>query len=81
MPDRYYAITESVSEGVDVLLLFIDTPPLIDKYRDSPSEHPDAGEQDMDRQLAWIDATLSASQPSGRSSWATTRSLRGPRRP
>ncbi len=62
MPDRYYAITESVSEGVDVLLLFIDTPPLIDKYRDSPSEHPDAGEQDMDRQLAWIDATLSASQ-------------------
>lgn len=62
MPDRYYAMTESVSEGVEVLLLFIDTPPLIDKYRDNPVQHPDAGKQDMDRQLAWIDATLSASQ-------------------
>ena len=62
MPDRYYAMTESVSEGVDVLLLFIDTPPLIDKYRDNPVQHPDAGQQDMDRQLAWIDATLGASE-------------------
>jgi 3',5'-cyclic AMP phosphodiesterase CpdA len=62
MPDRYYAMTVSVSEVVDVLLLFIDTPPLIDKYRDSAVQHPDAGEQDMERQLAWIDATLGASE-------------------
>jgi Calcineurin-like phosphoesterase len=61
MPDRYYAITEPVSEDAEVLLLFIDTPPLIDKYRDNPVQHPDAGQQDMDRQLAWIDATLGAS--------------------
>ena len=62
MPDRYFAMTESVSEGVDVLLLYIDTPPLIDKYRNNPEQHPDAGEQDMDRQLAWIDSTLGASE-------------------
>jgi len=61
MPDRYYAMTKPAAEGVDVLLLFIDTPPLIDKYRDNPVHHPDAGMQDMDRQLAWIDATLAAS--------------------
>ena len=61
MPDRYYAMTESVSEGVTVLLLYIDTPPLIDKYRNNPVQHPDAGMQDMDQQLAWIDATLGAS--------------------
>ena len=61
MPDRYYAMTESVSEKAEVLLLFIDTPPLIDKYRDSPEQHPDAGLQNMDTQLAWIDATLAAS--------------------
>ncbi len=62
MPDRYYAMTESVSDGVDVLLLYIDTPPLIDKYRNSPVQHPDAGKQDMDRQLAWIDTNLGASK-------------------
>jgi len=62
MPDRYYSMTESVAEGVDILLLFIDTTQLIDKYRDNPVQHPDAGIQAMDRQLAWIDATLGASQ-------------------
>ena len=61
MSDRYYTVTESVSDGVDVQLLMIDTPPLIDKYRDNPDKHPDAGKQDMDRQLAWIDDTLGAS--------------------
>jgi 3',5'-cyclic AMP phosphodiesterase CpdA len=61
MPDRYYAVTESVSESVDVLMLFIDTPPLIDKYRYDSEEHPDAGRQSMDRQLKWIDTTLGAS--------------------
>lgn len=62
MPDRYYAMTERVADGVEILLLFIDTTPLIDKYRDNPVQHPDAGMQAMDRQLAWIDATLGASQ-------------------
>ncbi len=62
MPDRYYAMTETVSEGVDLLLLYIDTPSLIDKYRDNPGRHPDAGRQDMDQQLAWIDTTLGASK-------------------
>jgi hypothetical protein len=61
MSDRYYAKTVSVTDGVEALLLFIDTAPLIDKYRDSPVEHPEAGSQDMARQLAWIDATLGAS--------------------
>lgn len=61
MVDRSYAKTVSVTDGVEALLLFIDTAPLIDKYRNSPVEHPDAGRQDMARQLAWIDATLGAS--------------------
>ncbi len=61
MPDRYYALTEELSDGVEVLMLFIDTPPLIDKYRDDPVVHHDAGLQSMSRQLQWIDATLGAS--------------------
>lgn len=69
MTDCYSAMTESVSESADVLLLFIDTPPLIDKYHDNPVRHPDAGMQDMDRQLAWIDAILGASQAGGKSSY------------
>jgi hypothetical protein len=61
MPARFYSMTEPVSDKNDVLLLFIDTPSLIDKYRDNPAMFPDAGEQSMDEQLAWIDATLAAS--------------------
>jgi len=62
MPARYYAKTFTVSKNIEVLLLFIDTVPMIDKYRNDPDEYPDAGKQSMDRQLAWIDSTLSASK-------------------
>ncbi len=61
MPARYYAITEEVTDDVDALLLFIDTVPLIDKYRKSHDEHSDAAKQSMERQLAWIDSTLAVS--------------------
>jgi len=61
MPDRYYSITEPVSDDTDALLVFIDTPSLIDKYRDNPLMFPDAGARPLDEQLAWIDATLGAS--------------------
>lgn len=61
MPARYYSITEPVSDDTEVLLLFIDTPSLIDKYRDNPAMFPDAGVQPMDEQLAWIDRTLGGS--------------------
>jgi len=61
MPDRYYSLTRSVSENVDVLLLFIDTPPLIDKYRDDPERYPAAGKAPLLDDLEWIDSTLSAS--------------------
>ncbi|MDD2952906.1 MAG: metallophosphoesterase [Parabacteroides sp.] len=60
IPSRYYAKTiEAGSEKL--LLVFIDTPPLIDKYRDDPATYPDACRQDRDEQLRWIDKTLSGS--------------------
>ena len=61
MPDRYYAITYPVSENTEVLMLFIDTAPLIDKYRNDPEVHREAGKQDMAKELRWIDSTLSVS--------------------
>lgn len=61
-PSKYYAKTISVSKKVDLLLLFIDTVPLIDKYRNDKSDYNDASKQSIEKQLAWIDSTLGASK-------------------
>jgi hypothetical protein len=57
MPGRYYAKVFDVTDSTEVLLVFIDTAPLIDKYRVS-EEHPDARKQSVENQLRWIDNTL-----------------------
>ena len=57
MPDRYYSKTFKTEEE-SLLIVFIDTPPLIDKYRDEADSYPDAVKQDMQKQLDWIEATL-----------------------
>ncbi|MDU1892544.1 MAG: metallophosphoesterase [Dysgonomonas sp.] len=58
MPDRYYSKSFKTEEGESVLIIFIDTPPLIDKYRNETATYPDAVKQDMQKQLEWIDTTL-----------------------
>ncbi len=60
MPARYYAKTFAVSDSAEVLLLFIDTAPLIDKYRDG-DEYPDANNEPIEKQLKWIDNILANS--------------------
>lgn len=42
-------------------MVFIDTSPLIDKYREDTEKYPDAGRQDMEEQLQWIEKTLASS--------------------
>ena len=60
-PARYFSLERIIdSTGQKCLLVFIDTPPLIDKYRNS-EKHSDAGEQDMNAQLQWIEETLASS--------------------
>ena len=60
MPARYYAKT--VKTGKEkALLLFIDTTPLMDKYRSDNSTYPDAVKQSREEQLAWIEKTLKES--------------------
>ena len=40
-------------------MVFLDTPPLIDKYRKKSDTYPDATKQDADAQLKWLDSVLS----------------------
>lgn len=57
-PAKYYTKTVEVSDSITCKVVFIDTTPLMDKYRNSPEEYPDARLQDMDKQLKWIDSVL-----------------------
>jgi len=58
MPDRYYTKSFKLEDGESLLIVFIDTPPLIDKYRNESDSYPDAVKQDMQKQLDWIDSKL-----------------------
>ncbi|MBN1543348.1 metallophosphoesterase [candidate division KSB1 bacterium] len=61
MTARYYAQTWSIADDVQILLLYIDTAPLIDRYRVDYLVYPDARQESMLTQLEWIDQTLAAS--------------------
>lgn len=58
MPARYYSRTFKGGKAT-LRVVFLDTPALIDKYRKA-GDYPDAGKQDMDAQLRWLDDELSA---------------------
>ena len=61
-PARYYSIEKTIGTGENkCLFVFIDTAPLIDKYRTEGS-YSDAGKQDIEKQLKWIDSTLVTSK-------------------
>ncbi len=58
MPARYYSKTFKVTENTEVLVLWIDTPRLIDKYRNNPDEWTDAQLQSIEEELEWLEFTL-----------------------
>ena len=60
MSARYYSRVFT-KDSVTVRVIWLDTTPLIDKYRTDRVTYPDACQQSMDRQLAWLDSTLTAS--------------------
>lgn len=61
MPDRYYTMVKEIDDSTTLRLVFIDTSPLIDKYRKDNESYPDAYKQDMEAQLHFIDSVLGAS--------------------
>lgn len=58
MPARYYTQVFS-GKNTTVRLVFLDTTPLIDRYRENVETYPDACKQDEKRELDWLDKTLS----------------------
>ncbi len=57
MPSRYYTRTFK-KKDTTVRFIFLDTTPLIDKYRKDTDTYPDAVKQDVEAQLSWLDETL-----------------------
>ena len=63
MPARYYTQLYDIEDnGATLRLIYIDTTPLIDKYREESDKYADAGKQDIDRQLQWLDSVLTANK-------------------
>ena len=61
MPAKYYTRVYK-KKGTTVRLVFLDTTPLIDKYRKDTETYPDAAKQDVEAQLKWLDQTLGQAQ-------------------
>ena len=65
MPDRYYTFSvpldDDEPDSERVRFVFIDTTPLIDKYRNDPEQYPDVQLVDPDAEVRWIDSVLCAS--------------------
>jgi hypothetical protein len=61
MPARYYTKTFN-AKGTSIRIVWLDTTPLIDKYRDEKDIYPDACKQDMGKELAWTDSVLTAAK-------------------
>ncbi len=61
MPSYYYSKTVDGGENQKALLVFIDTTPLISKYRQENDIYPDTKDKNEEEQLKWIDKTLKES--------------------
>lgn len=62
MPSRYYTMVKKVDDKTSLRLIFIDTAPLINKYREDSEDYPDACKQDDKAQLHFIDSVLNVSK-------------------
>lgn len=61
MPARYYSKSFD-GDNTTVKVVFIDTTPLIDKYRSKADTYPDVAAQDMGEELKWLDDTLTSAE-------------------
>ncbi len=59
MPGRYYTKTFA-GDSTTLRVVMLDTTPLIDRYRQDNTVYPDAGAQDMERELQWADSVLAS---------------------
>lgn len=61
MPARYYTRVFE-DKGTTLRVVWIDTAPMIDKYRNESETYPDACRQDYKKQLAWVDSVLTTAK-------------------
>lgn len=61
MPAKYYSMTFK-GKGTSLKIIFIDTTPLIEKYREAKNKYPDASSQDINSQLLWLENELANAQ-------------------
>ena len=61
MPARYYTMVKKVDSITSIRLVFIDTTPLIEKYRTDSIDYPDVCKQDYKAQLHFIVSVLNVS--------------------
>ena len=61
LPARYYTRVFE-DKGTTLRIVWVDTAPMIDKYRNESQTYPDACRQDYRRQLAWVDSVLTAAR-------------------
>ncbi|MCD8292970.1 MAG: metallophosphoesterase [Prevotellaceae bacterium] len=61
MPARYYTKVFD-AEGATLRVVWVDTAPLIDRYREESDTYPDACKQDYRQQLAWVDSVLTVAK-------------------
>lgn len=59
MEDRYYTLVKTINDSSQARFIFIDTPALIESYRNQPDKYPDACLQDEKKQLNWLNNVLS----------------------
>ena len=62
MPSRYYTMVKEIDDSTTMRLVFIDTAPLIQKYRKDSTDYPDAYKQSDKAQLQFIDSVLAVSK-------------------
>ena len=60
LPERYYAETLAVNDTTDVLMVFLDTTPLVEPD-ENRGKYNDTDVWDAERQIEWLDTTLAAS--------------------
>ena len=61
MEDHYYTKVSKINDSISALLIFIDTPPLIEEYH-AKAGYPDVAKQDSAKQIQWLNDVLANSK-------------------
>ncbi len=64
MPGRHFSQLHPLEASTTAEFFYIDTSPMIAEYKTQPNMMAQVATQDVDKQLAWLDQALAASQAS-----------------